>query len=318
MTQLTIGRDPANGLVVSDAFPRVSNNHATIELREDRLVFCDHSSNGTIINGKNVHHEEVPLTNGDHIMLAGEYLLAWPVLLNFFPNLQRRTMRFDAQSINPMPEPGAQQSGQQPWQNGQQPWQNGQQSQQTAPQGGFPGVPPQNDDRRTQLYNGGNPGAANRVTGIEEAGRTGVEMGGRTGMEVPGGAPFAPGMPGQNVPSTAAGQLNSVTQSEIDETLRKFSFGAFLGSWAWAAANRIWWPLAIIPLSLIPYLGQVLSVFLCTYLGLNGNRLGWQKSKGVPFPKWAAAQKRWIWIGAIVFVLCAAVQLWAFLYLTNF
>lgn len=317
MTQLTIGRDPASGLVVSDAFPRVSNNHATIELREGQLFFRDHSSNGTIINGNNVHREEVPLTNGDHIMLAGEYLLAWPVLLNFFPNLQRRTMRFDAQSINPMPEQVAQRLDPQP----------------TAQQrdGYAPGAPQEQDDRRTRVYNGRGgaaPGTApfgDRRTGIEQAGRTGVEMagrtgvemGGRTGMEVPGGAPFVAGQAPQGIPSPAAGQLNSVTQSEIDDTLRKFSVGAFLGSWAWAMANRIWWPLAIIPLSLIPYIGQMLSIYLCTYLGLNGNRLGWQHTKGVAFPQWRAAQKRWIWIGAFVFILCAAVQIFAFLYLTN-
>lgn len=292
MTSLTIGRNPESGIVVSEAFPRVSNNHATIELVDGHLVYNDHSSNGTLINGNLVKQEQVVLTNGDQILLAGEYLLAWPVLLNIFPGLQRRTLRFDANAAAipadaPFP-PG--------------------QGKQDEPR-------PENPERATSRWQPGmdvdEPAHGGTFREAAPApGMTGREPVPDRGTQHEG---FAPGRGS----SSEAGQLNSLTQSDIDEHLRKFNPGAFLGSWAWGLANHIYWPLAIIPLSLIPYLGQVLSLFLCTYLGLNGNPLGWQHSRGASFPVWRKRQSSWLFFGAVVFVLCAAVQLFAFSRITN-
>lgn len=289
MNPLTIGRDPGCGIVVSEAFPRVSNNHATIENVGGQLVFTDHSSNGTQINGNLIRHEQVTLTNGDHILLAGEYLLAWPVLLNFFPDLQRRTMRFDS---NMAP------TAQMPGQDYPQPQQ---------PVNAAPEMPP---SQATTTFPGGGtqrefPGPA--VPG----GGTQREFG------APAGGTRREGYNPGYGSSSEAGQLNSLTQSEIDEQLGKFNTGAFLGTWAWGLANRIYWPLIIIPLSLIPYLGQILSIFLCTYMGLNGNQLGWQHSKGSSFPQWMKKQKTWSFIGAAVFIICLAIQLLAFAWIMN-
>ncbi|MDE5979626.1 MAG: FHA domain-containing protein, partial [Muribaculaceae bacterium] len=287
MTSLTIGRAPESGIVVSDAFPRVSNNHATIALVDGRLVYNDHSSNGTIINGNLVRHEQVELTNGDQILLAGEYLLAWPVLLNMFPDLQRRTLRFDANAAvipSDVPLPAS------------------------------PATPPSSsspEERVTGIWPPEQISPAHGGTFREAApGMTGREplTHGGTGREA-----F---IPGQGA-SSEAGQLNSLTQSDIDDQLRKFNLGAFLGTWAWGLANRVYWPLAIIPLSLIPYVGQILSLFLCTYLGLNGNPLGWQHSRGVAFPIWRRRQRVWVFIGAAVFIICCVAQLFAFSYVTN-
>lgn len=297
MTSLTIGRNPESGIVVSEAFPRVSNNHATIELTDGRLVYHDHSSNGTLINGNLIRQEQVVLTNGDNIMLAGEYVLAWPVLLNMFPDLQRRTLRFDANAASipadaPFPPSRGQATSPQP----QQP--------------GYPGVNPQ-AERETRRWQPGIGDQPRGATFRESApGMTGREPLAHGGTQHEG---FAAGRGS----SSEAGQLNSLTQSEIDEYLRRFNPGAFLGTWAWGLANHIYWPLIIIPLSLIPYVGQILSLFLCTYLGLNGNPLGWQHSRGVSFPVWRSRQKSWIFIGAVVFIICAAVQLLSFCWITN-
>ncbi len=296
MTSLTIGRNPESGIVVSEAFPRVSNNHATIEMADGRLVYNDHSSNGTLINGNLVRHEQVVLTNGDQILLAGEYLLAWPVLLNMFPDLQRRTLRFDANAASIPADAPLPQS----------------QPQATAPQSQTAYSQPDiQAERETRRWQAGMAAPAHGGTFRESpAGMTGHE-------QLPHGGTQHEGFAAGRGSSSEAGQLNSLTQSEIDEQLRKFNLGAFLGTWAWGVANRVYWPLAIIPLSLIPYLGQILSLFLCTYLGLNGNPLGWQHSRGMSFPIWRSRQKSWIFIGAIVFLICAAVQLFAFCRITN-
>jgi adenylate cyclase len=44
---ITIGRDPANGLVVED--DQASRQHCTIERHQDRFVLRDHSTNGTFV-----------------------------------------------------------------------------------------------------------------------------------------------------------------------------------------------------------------------------------------------------------------------------
>lgn len=253
MTSLTIGRNPESGIVVSETFPRVSNNHATIEMVDGHLVYIDHSSNGTMINGNIIRHEQVVLTDGDRILLAGEYLLAWPVLLNFFPDLQRHTLRSE---INPVAIPA------------------------DAP---FPA---------------GQASVPRNIPATPE--------------KIPAGQDTR-----QWMPAVGAGRLNSLTQSDIDEYLGRFNLGAFLGSWVWGLANRIYWPLAIIPLSFIPYLGQILSLFLCTYLGLNGNQMGWQHSRGVSFPEWRKRQAMLVYIGVLVFIVCMVVQLAAFTRITN-
>lgn len=305
MNSLTLGRDPESGLVVSEAFPRVSNNHATLEIENGGLTLTDHSSNGTVVNGRLVHHEKVALKNGDQILLAGDYLVAWPIILNFFPELQRRTMRFDANIPAgafpgaPAPQQAAQQAPRQPQSPNQNPYR-----QQNPAQG----APAQ--EKMTRRWNPGqpDPGFASQTVGEPFSQGTQWERGGteREGYN-----------PGKGS-SSEAGQLNSLTQSDIDETLGKFNLGAFLGTWAWGLANRIYWPLAIIPLSLIPYLGQILSIFLCTYLGLNGNQLGWRTAKGVSFPVWRNRQKRWVYIGAVIFIICAAIQLCAFWSIMNY
>jgi hypothetical protein len=45
---ITLGRDPACGVEVKD--PSASRRHATIEIRGDKVVVVDHSSNGTCVS----------------------------------------------------------------------------------------------------------------------------------------------------------------------------------------------------------------------------------------------------------------------------
>lgn len=105
-----------------------------------------------------------------------------------------------------------------------------------------------------------------------------------------------------------AGQLNEFTQAEIEEIMEKWNMGAFLSSWVWAMANHIYWPLLIIPISIIPYFGQVASVFLCTYLGLNGYRLAWSKDSAKNFKTFVRKQNKWTLIGVFLFMLFLITQ----------
>ncbi len=102
---ITIGRAPDNSLVVSQQFETVSNRHADLCFDDDgRLMFTDHSSNGTIINGREVRNQTVTVSVDDEIRLAGTFLLEWPAVMALMPELlraeSRRTRR--RSDINPM------------------------------------------------------------------------------------------------------------------------------------------------------------------------------------------------------------------------
>jgi uncharacterized RDD family membrane protein YckC len=70
---ISIGRDPSNDLVLSDAM--VSRRHAILELRGEQYVLRDNnSSNGTLVNGDRVVHEHL-IRDGDLIAIGACRLL---------------------------------------------------------------------------------------------------------------------------------------------------------------------------------------------------------------------------------------------------
>jgi transcriptional regulator with GAF, ATPase, and Fis domain len=71
-TELTLGRDPANGLPISD--PSVSRRHCVINRQDDRFQVRDlDSRNGTQVNGESV--KERWLTHGDQLMVGDSVFL---------------------------------------------------------------------------------------------------------------------------------------------------------------------------------------------------------------------------------------------------
>lgn len=240
---MTIGRAVENDLQIDQSFGRVSNEHATFEIQDGQLIFIDHSTNGSSINGRNIHHSSIAVQNGDEIVLANSYKVEWPLIRKHFPNLQRRTERFDGSQI-------------------------------------------EIEGRKTEMF----------------------------GDET---IPSAPSIKETHIEGSNAGQLNEYTQMEVEEYMDKFNFGAFLSSWVWALCNHIYWPLIIIPISLVPYIGQIASLFLCSYLGINGNRMAWNKSK-TTFDKFRSNQRKWIWIGIFLFLAFAFIQFIALYYILSY
>lgn len=110
------------------------------------------------------------------------------------------------------------------------------------------------------------------------------------------------------------GQANDFSQSEIDNEIEKWNWGAFFCSWLWGAFNGIYWPLFIILLAGIPYLGQVCSLCLCVYLGLNGSKMAWRTGKYHSFASFKNAQKNWA-IGGIIWF---AFNVIGFIYILNY
>ena len=83
---ITIGRDATNHLIVDD--PRVSRLHARIELRRDKFVLVDQSTNGTYImpgEGEIVlmRRDEIVLPNKGTISLGQQILPDAPMVIRF-------------------------------------------------------------------------------------------------------------------------------------------------------------------------------------------------------------------------------------------
>lgn len=110
------------------------------------------------------------------------------------------------------------------------------------------------------------------------------------------------------------GQANDYSQSEIDKEIEKWNWGAFFCSWLWGAFNGIYWPLFIILIAGIPYVGQVCSLCLCVYLGLNGSKMAWRTGKYHSFERFKNAQKNWA-IGGIIWF---ALNILGYIYILNY
>lgn len=72
---ITMGRDAKNRIVIKN--PKVSRRHARIEIRKDKFILTDQSTNGTYINptdGKSIHlrRDECALEDDGIIYLGKE------------------------------------------------------------------------------------------------------------------------------------------------------------------------------------------------------------------------------------------------------
>lgn len=78
--EITIGRDLSCDIRLDNSCTLASRLHATIYLDGNQLMYCDKSSNGTLINNIAVRRRAVPVRRGDSIMVAGRYPISWNVI----------------------------------------------------------------------------------------------------------------------------------------------------------------------------------------------------------------------------------------------
>ena len=75
---ITIGRDiSCNIRINNDTAGRVSRHHATLYIDSKRIILDDHSTNGTMVNGKLFRHSRVEIRPGDNISLGNSVNLSW-------------------------------------------------------------------------------------------------------------------------------------------------------------------------------------------------------------------------------------------------
>lgn len=246
---ITIGRDYRCDVRIDQSWDTVSNEHAEIKNQGGTLVFYDHSSNGTLINGQKVHNRNVEIYPGDEIRLAGVFELEWNVINRYFPNLHRPTV---ARNIR-----------------GEEP----------------------STGRKTVRYQNQEPQGHSSNTG-----RKTEHFDPQRSM-----AKEKPVMRGYE-PKENYGIANAYSQADIDKAIAKWNWGAFFCTWLWAVFHKTYWPLLIIIIGCVPYAGQVASLCLAVYLGMNGSKIAWDKEVYRDFESFKRAQRNWaiggcVWFG---------------------
>lgn len=237
---ITIGRDPNCDIVVDEQWDTVSNNHADIEQRDNELIFYDHSSNGSVINGQKIHNTYVGIYSGDKILLAGVYELDWNILDSYFERRRRPTVTKNIK-------------------------------------GGI-----DDNDNESEYFVKGKDNNINGST---------VQSDDK-----------------DHTDNCNYGHTNTFTQAEIDSTLDRWNWGAFFCTWLWAAFHKKYWPLLIIVLGCVPYIGQICIVFLSVYLGLNGYRIAWNCGKHGDFEQFLRVEHKWMLFGLFWFIISLVVS----------
>lgn len=146
---ITIGRNPESTICVDEQYDIVSNDHAEISQQGVEIVFTDHSSNGTIINGQKIQGRSVNIYRGDKIVLAGVYELRWsdidPLIVPVGRPTVARNIRGDIHSTS---------DGQHRFSGHSRPTENFERPQAPAPHEhvSMYGAPPVSEPRRSSVY----------------------------------------------------------------------------------------------------------------------------------------------------------------------
>lgn len=115
--------------------------------------------------------------------------------------------------------------------------------------------------------------------------------------------------------STSAPQGTSSRQSTqevistnvVPQEIKKWNWGAFCLNWLWGVFNGVYWPLVLIVINFIPYIGPIISLGICIALGINGSEWAWKGKSWSSVEEYKRVQHKWalaaLWIFVISFVL---------------
>jgi transposase len=94
--EINIGRARDCDIYIDERCVFASSRHGKIYSDGTKLMFADHSTNGTVVNGVWIKNRVIPIRPGDQILIAGKYPLNWNQILRYFPN----GIAGNAQNIN--------------------------------------------------------------------------------------------------------------------------------------------------------------------------------------------------------------------------
>ena len=113
--------------------------------------------------------------------------------------------------------------------------------------------------------------------------------------------------------STPQGMSSRQSTQEVTSTnvvpqeIKKWNWGAFCFNWLWGVFNGVYWPLVLIVVNFIPYIGPVISLGICIALGINGSEWAWKGKSWSSVEEFKRVQHKWavavLWVLGISFVL---------------
>lgn len=97
--------------------------------------------------------------------------------------------------------------------------------------------------------------------------------------------------------------INNISDDECINDIKGWNWGAFSLNWIWGLFNGVYWPLALIILSFIPYVGILLTFLISIELGVKGNELAWKAKSWSSVDEFKRVQRKWSIAGICVFVI---------------
>lgn len=95
--------------------------------------------------------------------------------------------------------------------------------------------------------------------------------------------------------------------SRVPDEIKKWNWGAFCFNWLWGVFNGVYWPLLLIIVNLIPYVGGLISLGICIALGINGSEWAWKAKSWSSVEEFKRVQHKWA--VAILWVLGISIGL---------
>lgn len=102
-------------------------------------------------------------------------------------------------------------------------------------------------------------------------------------------------------------QGTSEHTTQVPNEIKGWNWGAFVFSWIWGICNGVYWPLVLIIVNFIPYVGGLISLGCCIALGINGSEWAWKAKSWSSIAEFKRVQHKWaiaiLWVLGISFAL---------------
>lgn len=103
------------------------------------------------------------------------------------------------------------------------------------------------------------------------------------------------------------GTISRPIYDGVPNEIKNWNWGAFFFNWIWGVCNGVYWPLVLIIVNFIPYVGPLISLGICIALGINGSEWAWKAKTWSSVAEFKRVQHKWaiaiLWVLGISFGL---------------
>lgn len=96
-------------------------------------------------------------------------------------------------------------------------------------------------------------------------------------------------------------QYTSTYTDGVPSEIKNWNWGAFFFNCIWGVFNGVYWPLVLIIVNFIPYVGPLISLGICIALGINGSEWAWKAKTWSSVAEFKRVQHKWTMVGVWIF-----------------